>query len=70
MNSTAKSARPSASSVTTTTDTAALLRRRGELCAQAQLAALEALPQDADDLRELKAIDEALRARGVDVHAA
>jgi len=48
-----------------------LLARRGELCTAAQLAALEGIVDvtDSDEARaELGAIDDALRARGVDPH--
>jgi hypothetical protein len=49
-----------------------LLARRGELCAAAQLAALEGIVDvtDSDEARaEFNAIDAALIARGVDPHA-
>ena len=48
-----------------------LLARRGELCAAAQLAALEGIVDLIDSdaaLAELVAIDAALRARNVDPH--
>lgn len=54
-----------------TTD--ALLRRRGELCAAAQFAALEGVGElagDDDACAELRAIDAALHERGVDPHTA
>ena len=54
-----------------TLSTQALLARRGELCAGAQLAALEGISDVADTAEtraELRAIDEALRVRGVDPH--
>ena len=51
----------------------ALLRRRGELCAAAQFAALEGVSEmacDDDACAELRQIDAALRERGVDPHRA
>lgn len=53
--------------------TETLLRRRGELCAAAQFAALEGVGElagDDDACAELRAIDAALRERGVDPHSA
>jgi len=48
-----------------------LLQRRGELCAAAQLAALEGVAELAchdEACDELRALDDALRERGVDPH--
>lgn len=48
-----------------------LLQRRGELCAAAQLAALEGIAELAchdEACDELRALDDVLRQRGVDPH--
>ena len=61
----------SSSSSFEASSTEQLLQRRGELCAAAQFAALEGIAELAchdDACAELKALDEALRRRGVDPH--
>lgn len=49
-----------------TLDTDVLLRRRGGLAQGLQMAALEGLPLDPDDAREVEALDAELRRRGLD----
>ena len=44
--------------------TEALQRRRGELAQGLQMAALEGLPIDEDDRREVEALDAELKRRG------
>lgn len=46
-----------------TQPTEALERRRGELAQGLQMAALEGLPLDADDVREVAALDAELKRR-------
>lgn len=61
----------SSSSSLQASSTEELLQRRGELCVAAQLAALEGVAELAchDEARdELRALDYALRERGVDPH--